>query len=74
MRGCSYAQPCRDLIYILVEAKDPDSVVMEEEIDPNYVPAEDEVIEYAKWLGMELDKDKDLFWIAREALMVSAIA
>lgn len=46
-----------------------DSIVMEEEIDPNYVPGDDEVIEYAKWLGMELDKDQDLFWIAREGLM-----
>ena len=47
-----------------------DSVIMEEEIDSNYVPGEEEVIEYAKWLGMELDKDQDLFWIAREALLV----
>jgi centrosomal protein CEP164 len=44
---------------------------MEEEIDPNYVPGDEEVVEYAKWLGMELDKDQDLFWIAREALMVT---
>lgn len=27
------------------------------------------VIEYAKWLGMELDSDQDLFWVAREGLM-----
>ena len=25
-----------------------DSIVLEEEIDPNYVPSEEEVIEYAK--------------------------
>ena len=30
------------------------------------------VIEYAKWLGMDLEKDKDLYWVAREGLMVSA--
>ncbi len=47
----------------------PDSIVLEEEIDPNYVPSEAEVIEYAKWLGMDLDNDTDLFWIAREGLM-----
>ncbi len=46
-----------------------DSIVLEEEIDPNYVPSEDEVVEYAKWLGMDLDQDEDLFWIAREGLM-----
>ena len=45
-----------------------DSIILEEEIDPNYEPTEDEVIEYAKWLGMDLDGDKDLWWIAREGL------
>lgn len=24
--------------------------------------------EYAKWLGMDLDEDRDLFWIAKEGL------
>ena len=46
-----------------------DSVILEEEIDPNYVPSEEEVVEYAKWLGMDLDKDVNLFWIAREGLI-----
>ena len=27
-----------------------------------------EILEYAKWLGMDEDEDKHLFWIAREAL------
>ena len=39
-----------------------------EEIDPNYVPTQDEILEYAKWLGMDPDKDTDLMWIAREGL------
>jgi centrosomal protein CEP164 len=42
-----------------------DSVVLEEEIDPNYVPSESEILEYAKWLGMDLEKDKDLLWISK---------
>jgi centrosomal protein CEP164 len=42
---------------------------MEEEIDPNYIPSDDEVIDYAKWLGMDLQKDNDLYWIAHEGLM-----
>lgn len=46
-----------------------DSIVLEEEIDPDYVPTEGEIIEYAKWLGMDLEKDKDLFWVAKEGLM-----
>ena len=45
-----------------------DSIILEEEIDPNYIPTEDEIIEYAKWLGMDLEKDKDLFYIAKEGL------
>ena len=47
-----------------------DSIVLEEEIDPNYEPSQDEVLEYAKWLGMDLDHDKELFWVAREGLKV----
>eukprot|EP00981_Chlorochromonas_danica_P000408 scaffold96_cov167-Ochromonas_danica.AAC.15 len=46
-----------------------DSIVLEEEIDPNYVPTEAEVVDYAQWMGMDLEADKDLFWIAREGLM-----
>jgi centrosomal protein CEP164 len=45
-----------------------DSIVLEEEIDPNYEPTEKEVLEYASWLGMDLDTEQDLFWIAREGL------
>ena len=43
-------------------------IVLEEEIDPNYVPTEDEILEYAKWLGMDPEQDKDLFYIAKEGL------
>jgi hypothetical protein len=45
-----------------------DSIILEEEIDPNYEPTQDEVVEYAKWLGMDMVEDKDLMWIAREGL------
>ena len=30
--------------------------------------SQEEVREYAKWLGMELENDRDLFWIAKEGL------
>ncbi len=30
----------------------PESVVLEEEIDQNYEPTQDEIVEYATWLGM----------------------
>ncbi|KDO26776.1 hypothetical protein SPRG_22214 [Saprolegnia parasitica CBS 223.65] len=51
-----------------MDAGQGDSIVLEEEIDPNYEPTEDEVLEYAKWLGMDLEAERDLFWIAREGL------
>ena len=33
-------------------AGNPESVVLEEEIDQNYEPTQEEIIEYATWLGM----------------------
>merc|ERR1712166_631209 len=45
-----------------------ESTVLEEVNDPNYEPDQDEIEEYAEWLGMDLDRDKSLFWIAREGI------
>lgn len=33
-------------------------------------PAQDEVLEYARWLGIDTELDQDLLWIAREGLKV----
>ena len=33
------------------------SVILEEEIDENYEPTEEEIVEYAKWLGMDSHND-----------------
>ncbi len=41
---------------------------MEEELPEDYEPTEEEILEKAKWLGMDIEKEKDLFWIAREGL------
>jgi hypothetical protein len=49
--------------------KNRGSIILDEEMDPNYVLSEEEVLEYAKWLGMDLESDKDLFWLPREGLM-----
>ena len=46
----------------------PESTVLEEQIDPNYVPSQQEVDEYAKWLGMDVVEDAHLMWIAQEGL------
>ena len=42
--------------------------MLEETIDENYEPTQEEMEEYAKWLGMDLQEDKHLFWVAREGL------
>ncbi|KAJ3254107.1 hypothetical protein HDU77_004262 [Chytriomyces hyalinus] len=44
------------------------TLVLEEEFDPHYEPKQDEIIEYAKFLGMDVSRDQQLFWIARESL------
>ncbi|GIQ91347.1 hypothetical protein KIPB_014558, partial [Kipferlia bialata] len=44
------------------------SVILDEELDENYEPTADEVKEYAAFLGMDVDRDTDLFWVAREGL------
>jgi hypothetical protein len=50
------------------EKKKPKAIVLEEAIDENYEPTQMEIEEYAAWLGMDLIKDRDLFWIAQTAL------
>ena len=49
-------------------AQTTESVVLEEELPEDYEPTEEEILEYAKWLGMDIEKERDLFWIAREGL------
>lgn len=41
---------------------------LEEELDENYEPNDEEIEEYAKYLGMDLQKDRHLFYIAKEGL------
>ncbi|KAJ1339927.1 hypothetical protein BSLG_005462 [Batrachochytrium salamandrivorans] len=44
------------------------SVILEEEYDEAYEPTDEEVFEYAKFLGMDPDTEKHLLWIARDSL------
>lgn len=44
------------------------SVVLDVQPDTDYEPSEAEMIEYGKWLGMEMPDDMPLLWIAREGL------
>jgi len=41
---------------------------MEEELDDDYNPTQEEIEEYARFLGMDLREDRDLFYIAKEGL------
>ena len=43
---------------------------LDEKIDPDYEPKQEEIEEFARHLGMKLDEDEDtdLLWIAREGL------
>lgn len=49
-------------------ANQSESVILEEEIDENYEPTEEEVVEYARWLGMDPDEDAQFLYIAKEGL------
>ncbi|CAK0821029.1 unnamed protein product [Prorocentrum cordatum] len=43
-------------------------VTLEEKMDVEYEPNEGEIREYAEWLGMDVEEDQHLFWIARKGL------
>jgi centrosomal protein CEP164 len=42
--------------------------ILEEELDEDYEPSPEEIEEYAKYLGMDMNKDSNLFYIAKEGL------
>ncbi|CAF3777599.1 unnamed protein product [Adineta steineri] len=43
--------------------------ILHEHIDENYEPTEDEIHEYATYIGIDPDKESDLLWLAKEGLM-----
>ena len=53
---------------IVLEEGVEESIVLEEELPEDYESTEEEILEYAKWLGMDTENEKDLFWIVREGL------
>jgi centrosomal protein CEP164 len=44
-------------------------VIFEEIYDENIQPTEDEIIEYANFLGIDLKEEFELMWIARQGVM-----
>jgi len=50
------------------ESSEAQAQILEEEVDNDYEPTEEQVVEYAEWLGIDVDEHKDLLWIAKEGL------
>jgi hypothetical protein len=51
-----------------VEAARDQIQVIDDDVILNYVAGEEEVEEYAAYIGIDIELDRDLFWIAREGL------
>ena len=45
------------------------STVLEEVIDPEYVPTEKDIAEYAAFLGLDMEAEPELAWIANKGLV-----
>ena len=45
-----------------------DSLILEEEYDENYEPTQEEVQEYAQFLGIDPVNEPQFLWIARNGL------
>ena len=45
------------------------STVLEEVIDPEYVPTEKDIEEYAAFLGLDMEAEPELAWIANKGLV-----
>ncbi|XP_055887947.1 centrosomal protein of 164 kDa-like isoform X2 [Biomphalaria glabrata] len=43
-----------------------DQMILEEDYDENYEPTENEIVEYATSIGIDVDTEQHLLWIARE--------
>ena len=53
----------------LLDASDPMASANQEvleEAGSDYVPAHEEIVEYARWLGIRPDEDASMLWIAKE--------
>ncbi|KAM9811391.1 uncharacterized protein ACBT44_010975 isoform 4-T4 [Syngnathus typhle] len=44
-------------------------LILEEDFDENYIPSDQEIREYAKEIGIDLENEKELMWLAREGIV-----
>jgi hypothetical protein len=55
----STSESSGDVSAVSAAAAARDSVVLEEELPENYEPTEEEILEYASWLEMDVEREKD---------------
>ncbi|KAM5226964.1 centrosomal protein of 164 kDa isoform 4-T4 [Hipposideros larvatus] len=48
-----------------------DQLVLEEDYDENYIPSEQEVLQFAREIGIDPVKEPELMWLAREGIVAS---
>ncbi|XP_063799385.1 centrosomal protein of 164 kDa isoform X3 [Pseudophryne corroboree] len=46
-----------------------DQLILEEDHDENYIPQENEILEYARMIGIDPDAEPELMWLAREGIV-----
>ncbi|XP_075046113.1 centrosomal protein of 164 kDa [Mixophyes fleayi] len=46
-----------------------DQLILEEDHDENYLPQEDEILEYARMIGIDPETEPELMWLAREGIV-----
>ncbi|KAJ8280227.1 hypothetical protein GJAV_G00052070 [Gymnothorax javanicus] len=46
-----------------------DQLILEEDYDENYIPSEQEILEYAREIGIDPEKEPELMWLAREGIV-----
>ncbi|XP_077468156.1 uncharacterized protein cep164 isoform X4 [Stigmatopora argus] len=46
-----------------------DQLILEEDFDENYIPNDQDIRVYAKEIGIDLDNEMDLMWLAREGIV-----
>lgn len=63
------AEAARQEAVMAENAAKGESTVLEEVIDPDYVPTEKDIAEYAKFLGLDLKNEPELAWIAHKGLV-----
>ncbi|KAJ8369042.1 hypothetical protein SKAU_G00090700 [Synaphobranchus kaupii] len=46
-----------------------DQLILEEDYDESYIPSEHEILEYAREIGIDPEREPELMWLAREGIV-----